>query len=101
MQPMKNYGDVYTMLAPSRYRAVIDEEKCIGCQTCIDRCHFDAIEMKKPEGSKKMKAYIIDGHCMGCGLCVFKCPQDAIQLELVRPPEHIPTTPWMSPSFSK
>jgi NAD-dependent dihydropyrimidine dehydrogenase PreA subunit len=98
MQPMKNYGNIYEMLAPSRYRAVIDEAKCAGCQTCVDRCHFDAIEMKKVPGSKKMKAFIINEHCMGCGLCIFKCPNQAMTLELVRPPDHIPTTPWMSPS---
>jgi Pyruvate/2-oxoacid:ferredoxin oxidoreductase delta subunit len=98
MQPMKNYGNIYEMLAPSRYRAVVDEEKCTGCQTCVERCHFDAVEMKKVPGSKKMKSFIINEHCMGCGLCVFKCPSQAIRLELVRPPAHIPTTPWMSPS---
>jgi NAD-dependent dihydropyrimidine dehydrogenase PreA subunit len=98
MQPMTNYGDVHTMLAPSRYRAVIDESKCEGCQDCVERCHFDAVEMKKPAGSKKMKAYIINEHCMGCGLCIFTCPNKAMHLELVRPPAHIPTTPWMSPS---
>jgi len=100
MQPMTNYGDVYTMLAPSRYRAVIDEEKCTGCQTCVERCHFSAIEMKKPAGSKKMKAYVINEHCMGCGLCIFMCPSQAMNLELVRPPAHIPTTPWISPTSS-
>jgi NAD-dependent dihydropyrimidine dehydrogenase PreA subunit len=98
MQPMKNYGNIYEMLAPSRFRAVVDEEKCQGCQTCIERCHFDAIEMKKVPGSKKMKAFIINEHCMGCGLCIFKCSNNAMHLELVRPPDHIPTTPWMSPS---
>jgi ferredoxin len=98
MQPMKNYGDVYTMLSPSRYRAVIDESKCNGCQTCVERCHFDAIEMKKPAGSKKMKAFIVNEHCMGCGLCIFTCPNKAMHLELVRAPAHIPTTPWMSPA---
>ena len=98
MQPMKNYGNVYEMLAPSRFRAVIDEEKCLGCQTCVERCHFEAIEMRKVPGSKKMKAFIIDEHCMGCGLCIYKCPNNAMRFELVRPPAHIPTTPWMSPS---
>jgi ferredoxin len=87
----KKHADIWSLLSPSRFRAVIDQEKCQGCQTCVDRCHFDAIEMKKVPGSKKMKAFIIDEHCMGCGLCVFKCPNNAIQLEMIRPPEHIPT----------
>jgi Pyruvate/2-oxoacid:ferredoxin oxidoreductase delta subunit len=98
MQPMKNYGNVYEMLAPSRFRAVVDETKCTGCQTCVERCHFDAIEMRKAPGSKKLKSFILNEHCMGCGLCIFKCPSQAMHLELIRPPAHIPTTPWMSPS---
>lgn len=93
MWPMKNYGDIYELLAPSRFKAVVDEQLCNGCQTCIERCHFDAIEMRKVPGSKKMKSFIISEHCMGCGLCIYKCPQKAMHLELVRPPEHIPTAP--------
>jgi Fe-S-cluster-containing hydrogenase component 2 len=38
-----------------------------------------------------MKAFVLDQECMGCGLCVIKCPQQAMHLEIVRPPEHIPT----------
>jgi ferredoxin len=101
MQPMKNYGNIYEMLAPSRYTAVIDAEKCQGCQDCLVRCHFDAIEMKKVPGAKKMKAFIIKEHCMGCGLCIYKCPGKAMTLVLTRPPAHIPTTPWASPSVAR
>jgi NAD-dependent dihydropyrimidine dehydrogenase PreA subunit len=90
---MKYYGNIYEMLAPSRFRAVIDESKCEGCQTCVERCHFDAIEMKKVPGAKKMKAFIINEHCMGCGLCIYKCPNQAMRFEVVRPPEYIPTVP--------
>jgi Pyruvate/2-oxoacid:ferredoxin oxidoreductase delta subunit len=87
----KKLANIWELLAPSRFRAVIDQEKCQGCQTCVDRCHFDAIEMHKIPGSKKLKAFMINEHCMGCGLCVYKCPDQAMTLELVRPPEHIPT----------
>jgi NAD-dependent dihydropyrimidine dehydrogenase PreA subunit len=90
---MKRYGNIWEMLAPSRFKAVIDTEKCDGCQTCIERCLFDAIEMKKVPGARKMKAFIIDEHCMGCGLCIFKCPNNAMRFETVRPKEYIPTIP--------
>lgn len=92
--PYTNYGDPitnYANLSPSRFRAVIDREACSGCQTCIERCHFTAIEMQKMPNSKKLKATMINEKCMGCGLCVIKCPQNAITLELIRPPDHIPT----------
>jgi Pyruvate/2-oxoacid:ferredoxin oxidoreductase delta subunit len=93
LYPYFNYGDTITKeatLAPSRFRAVIHREACSGCQTCVERCHFDAIEMQKMPNSKKLKANITNEKCMGCGLCVIKCPQNAITLELIRPPEHIP-----------
>ena len=93
IQPMKNYGDIYKMLAPSRYLAVIDEKKCQeGCRICLDRCYFDAIEIRKTADSR-MKAFIINEHCLGCGLCIYKCPTQAMRFELVRPPAHIPTFP--------
>ncbi|MHA1606242.1 MAG: 4Fe-4S dicluster-binding protein [Candidatus Freyarchaeota archaeon] len=77
-------------LEKSRYQAFVDEEKCAGCQTCIERCHFDAIEMYRPEGSRKYKAKVIPENCFGCGVCVVGCPEGAIKLKAVRPPEHIP-----------
>ena len=93
LYPYLNYGDTFTKeatLAPSRFRALINREACSGCQTCVERCHFDAIEMQKMPNSKKLKAKITNEKCMGCGLCVIKCPQKAISLEVVRPPEYIP-----------
>jgi Pyruvate/2-oxoacid:ferredoxin oxidoreductase delta subunit/DNA-binding Lrp family transcriptional regulator len=84
-------GTIWEILSPSRYRAVVNEELCGGCQTCFKRCKFGAIEMKPVPGSKKMKSSIISEHCLGCGVCVVKCPKNALTLELIRPPEHIPT----------
>lgn len=74
----------------SRFQASIDQELCSGCQTCVERCMFNAIEMVKTANSKKMKAQVIEKKCMGCGLCVYKCPQKAIRFDIVRSPIHIP-----------
>ena len=89
-KPYKQYNKVQVGNAPSRFLPFINQELCNGCQTCLDRCHFNAIEMVKIPGSKKMKASVLPEECMGCGLCVIKCPQKAIRLEIVRPVEHIP-----------
>jgi ferredoxin len=74
----------------SRYEAYVDTEKCTGCQTCVDRCQFDAIEMQKVPGSKKMKALVDGEKCFGCGVCVVGCDKGGMKIKAVRPPEHIP-----------
>jgi len=79
-------------LAPSRFQAKIDQEACKGCQDCVGRCLFNAIEMQKIPTSKKLKAEVDPDKCFGCGLCVITCEQQAITLEAVRPKEYIPVT---------
>ncbi len=83
-------GKIFQIISPSRFQAVVQEENCAGCQDCVEVCPFDAIEMIKPAGSKKMKAKVIKEKCMGCGVCVLQCKQKALRFDLVRPPEHIP-----------
>jgi ferredoxin len=83
------YGVAHQLRNPSRYRARVDTESCTGCQTCIDRCFFGAIEMKAVPGSKKLKAFVDEEKCMGCGLCVLGCEQNALVFDLVKPPEYL------------
>jgi MinD superfamily P-loop ATPase len=89
--PLLRRGNIHEILTPSRYRAAANQEICNGCQTCVERCKFDAIEMRRVPGSKKLKSAIINENCLGCGVCVITCRTKALMLELVRPPEHIPT----------
>ena len=79
-----------TVWEKSRYVAYVNVDECDGCQVCVDRCQFDAIDMQRPEGSKKYKAVIDADKCFGCGLCVITCEPKALKLKAVRPPEHIP-----------
>jgi len=74
----------------SRYQALVNLDDCTGCQDCVDRCLFDAIDMVRLEGSKKYKAVIDSEKCWGCGVCVVGCEPEALSLTLVRPLEHIP-----------
>ena len=84
-------SDVVAMeYAPSRYRSTVNQDACGGCQTCLENCHFEAIEMVKVPGSRKLKAKITPEKCYGCGACVVHCPSKAMVFELVRPVEHIP-----------
>jgi MinD superfamily P-loop ATPase len=53
-------------------KPVIDKNKCIHCNLCVNKCPFNAIA-KGPE----IKLYL----CEGCGLCAYICPQKAITLQ--------------------
>jgi Fe-S-cluster-containing hydrogenase component 2 len=55
--------------------AVVDKEKCTGCETCVDSCPLDAIAMK--DGL----AAIDPETCGDCGACVDVCPTEAISLD--------------------
>jgi len=83
--PDKKHAKLFT--APSRFIAVVDSDSCTSCETCMDRCFFDAIHMNGPNGT----AAIDEEKCMGCGLCMITCPVEAISLKEVRAVEHIPT----------
>jgi ferredoxin len=88
----KKYDTLKQVIAKTRYEATVDSETCNGCQLCVDLCNFDAIEMVKPEGSKKYKAQIDPEKCWGCGVCYTACVPEAISLKLVRPVSYIPKT---------
>lgn len=51
----------------------INEEKCNGCELCIEVCHRGAIEIVN--GKAKL---LHDNHCDGHGACLPACPVDAI-----------------------
>ncbi len=71
----------------SNYYAHSDEEACVGCETCMDRCQMEAIVMVDE------RARVDTNRCIGCGLCVTTCPSDAMSLvkksedSLYLPPE--------------
>jgi len=55
--------------------AVVDKDKCTGCESCISDCPSEAIKMV--DG----KADIDTQLCIDCGVCVDTCPVGAISLE--------------------
>jgi len=55
--------------------ALVYEEKCTGCQFCINVCPYKAI--KFDPGSKT--AVVDETLCRGCGTCVSTCPSGAIE----------------------
>jgi electron transfer flavoprotein alpha subunit/NAD-dependent dihydropyrimidine dehydrogenase PreA subunit len=53
----------------------ISEDKCIGCKICIDKCPFNALEMKND------LAVVDVDKCTLCGACIDPCPVNAITLK--------------------
>ena len=52
--------------------AIVDSEKCTGCETCVESCPVEAIKM---DGGK---AVVDADTCVDCGQCVDACPTEAI-----------------------
>jgi ferredoxin len=88
--PITKHGVLDKGVARSRFQAEMDKVTCTGCQTCVERCPFEAVEMVKIQGEKKLKAQVIAEECFGCGVCAVGCESAAIKLIEVRPPEYIP-----------
>ena len=92
LEPASRIGKMNEVLASSRFVGRVDNETCNGCEECVSRCFFSAIELKKVPGLGTPKAVIDTEKCRGCGLCVLECGPEAITMELTRPPEFIPET---------
>jgi heterodisulfide reductase subunit A-like polyferredoxin len=63
--------------------AVVDEEKCVGCLTCVRVCPYDVPLInpaRKGAGGILGVAEIEAAACQGCGVCAGECPAKAIQL---------------------
>jgi len=52
----------------------IDDDACIGCGACIDRCWMEALKM---DGDSVVRDF---NRCIGCGICRYVCPTDAMLL---------------------
>jgi formate hydrogenlyase subunit 6/NADH:ubiquinone oxidoreductase subunit I len=59
----------------------VDQEKCVGCEMCMEVCVFNGMEMVELENGDS-KAHIRDKKCLGCGRCANICPEDAISIEI-------------------
>ena len=85
LRGITEYG-IANSVARAGYYAVIDAEDCLGCGTCVERCHVHAV-------SEQDGISVVDRErCIGCGLCVTGCPNEVARLErrpeaeIVQPP---------------
>ena len=57
------------------YEVVVDNEKCEGCEECVEVCPVDVFEMQD-EKSVPVEAE----ECLGCESCVEVCEHEAITI---------------------
>jgi len=79
---------------PLRGVALVDEDKCTACGSCVKTCPKGVIELR-PKGFKGRKVFVscinkdkgavtrkaCSVGCIGCGKCVKACPFEAITVE--------------------
>ncbi len=81
-------ADLHLVLSPqvkerhefwSGHQAVIRQDDCTGCGTCLEHCRYDAVVLDVDEDASGEEHYFIDPvSCEGCGVCVRFCPEKAI-----------------------
>ncbi|MBF0225648.1 MAG: 4Fe-4S binding protein [Desulfobacterales bacterium] len=78
-------------LSCSNWYAVVDENECVACGICEQRCPMDAITIEDT-------AQVNLTRCIGCGVCAGSCEANAIRLKekdqskITVPPENIAET---------
>lgn len=63
------------LVKSTEYISTHEQEKCIDCGECVDRCQFNARILNNED----MMTFNPD-LCFGCGLCVKRCTQNAIEM---------------------
>jgi len=55
--------------------AVVNEDLCCGCQTCVKVCPYSAVSFNEEKGVSEVNEAL----CKGCGTCGSTCPSGAIR----------------------
>ena len=71
----------------------VDEEKCIGCNVCVEKCPVKAISMENKKAKINME------ECIHCGTCHSVCPQEAVRHDSEKIPEEIKANVEMTKNF--
>ncbi|MHA2398728.1 MAG: ATP-binding protein [Promethearchaeota archaeon] len=71
------YRGIWPFHTITSYIARVDNNKCKGCGTCLEKCPIEAISLTNG------KSYIDDTRCIGCGFCTYHCPENARDLEKI------------------
>jgi ferredoxin len=84
LRGMRDLG-IANVIARSAFVNQVDEDLCINCGTCVERCQFNALALDDILRVNNVR-------CVGCGVCVLACQEGALHLvrrpvgEIVEPP---------------
>lgn len=73
-------------IARSAFVNKVDDDVCMGCETCLDYCQFGALSIE--DGIAVVRGI----SCVGCGICVPSCDTEALNL-VRRPEKEVPKIP--------
>lgn len=59
----------------SNFQAAVDVDFCTGCESCLDRCQFEALSISEDV------CVVNTDRCIGCGVCSMSCSDNALHLE--------------------
>ena len=59
----------------SGFAPSFDAERCVACETCIERCPPQALTMEEAN-----LPVVNTDRCFGCGVCATGCPEGAIEM---------------------
>jgi electron transport complex protein RnfB len=77
------------VIARSAFVNQVDEDLCIGCGECVEKCQFGALALDDDQHVVHVDAL----RCVGCGVCTVACPVGALSMirrpdaEVAPPPE--------------
>lgn len=59
-----------------KYKVVIAQDECKGCQRCVNACARNVLAMTKKLNVMGFPcAEVINDRCIGCGICFYTCPE--------------------------
>lgn len=72
--------EMYAFVTPCSARPLVfDEDRCVGCNRCVNICQVDILIPNPKKGGPPVVLY--PGECYYCGSCVMVCPREgAIKL---------------------
>lgn len=78
-------------LVRTDYLTEVDDDLCIGCEFCVERCQMGALDVVGSLCTVDVK------RCIGCGVCAESCPEGALHLTKVPSPGDHPESlmDWM------